>query len=374
MTRKEMLKKISDNKEEMRSILDKAEREKRNTLTQDEERSFKMLENENEMLSYRLKAENAVAITTDSVSTEKRFAEAIADYYNDGRQVELKVRSIINEATTHNSSTPIVYQELMQPLEKGLIVEKLGCKILQNVHGEPLFRGVSGEEASVVGENEEGEDTKITFEVVKSTPKRISMSIPISNRAINQSNLNLHAIVIDSLSMGVARKLNHMICDVQAHGDYKGSFVDLGDNKITHTGTTFTLKDIVDLEHKVLDAMVDAMSGKSAYVMNTKTASILKTTPIVKGQTAMLLEVYCDPKTNYRWGMMNGYTVLFSNYVPDNTIHFGDFRYLGIPQFGDISIIFDPYTLKKKNAVEFTLNTDMDLVTIRKEAFASLGA
>lgn len=373
MTKRELIEKIASKKEEMRSILEKAKKDGRKELNPDEKRSFESIEQECTMLNYQFRMENQEVFSFGKApeSVQKRFAEAMADYMSDGRPVELSLRSINAEAVVHDASTPIIYEDLQKPLEKGFVLDRLGVKILYNVHGEPMWPFVDGAEASVLGENDEVGDTQLTFETVKSTPKRISMNYAVSNRAINQSNLNLYGLVMEGLGMGVARKLNHIICDTAAHGQYKSPFVGLTDMKIKHkTKGKYTLKDIVDVEHLVLDKMVDAMSGNSAYIINTKMAAILKTTPVMDGQLAMLLNMHYDPATNTRWGDMNGYNVLFSNYVADDTILFGDFRYLGIPQFGDISIIFDPYSLKKKNAVEFTLNTEMDMVTIRKEAFS----
>lgn len=306
------------------------------------------------------------------VEIAKRFASIAESAVSKGGDNTLSLRAtILNEPAVHDASVPILFQDLAKPLEKGLIIDKLGCKIMYNVQGEPLFPEVDGFEASVIGENEKVSESTLKFTTIKSTPKRFSARVPVSRRAVNQSNLDLYGIVMEALGMSVARKLNHAMFDTTAHGEVKGLFVDLApERKITRPGVAVTLDDVTKLEHSVLDTMTDAMSGRSAYVMNTKLAQALKNTPKVAGHDTMVLEMLRDGNTGHIYGMMNGYRVEFCNYVDQKNMLFGDFRYCGIPQFGNIDIIIDPYTLAGEAKVLFTLNVDMDIVKIRKEAFA----
>ena len=57
-----------------------------------------------------------------------------------------------------------------------------------NVQGEPMYPTIAGVEASIEGENVEVGDSAIDFGKLKSTPKRLALSIPVSRRAFNQSN------------------------------------------------------------------------------------------------------------------------------------------------------------------------------------------
>ncbi len=370
---KELLDKIANLRSRTQEILDSAKAEKR-SLTGEESIEFDLANKEIEML----RSQWAVPQTPiggqaePQESIQQRFAKAVAAAYDKKQGVELEVRAINAEAVVHDTSVSVLQQDLMKPLEKGLILNKLGCHIMTNVQGEPMWPFVDGAEASVLDENAEVTDTQLTFTSIKSTPKRISMSYAVSNRAINQSNLNLHALVMEGLGMGVARKLNHIAFDQEAHGAYSGPFVGLsGVQALSRASKTeITFDEIVGLEHSVLNSLTDNLGSAGGYVMNYKTAQKLRVTPIVVGQSAMILDMFHDVARNTRYGVMNGYRVEFSNYVPDGLIYFGDFSYLGIPQYGGMSIVVDPYSLKKKNAVEFTLNTEMDMIKIRNEAFA----
>lgn len=51
---------------------------------------------------------------------------------------------------------------------------------------------------------------------------------------------------------------------------------------------------------------------------------------------------------------------------------FGSFKYAPQGLFGEMSIIIDPYTLARKNSIDFVLNADYAITTLREEAFAML--
>lgn len=368
---KKILDSIADHKAQMQAILDDAKRENRSLTTSEQER-FDTLGREAEMLHLQLRAmHNPLPEAQDPQAKAKRFAEQVATAVGEGRGYETSLRAIQNEATIHDVSTPVLYQDLQMPLEQGLILNRLGGQVLYNVQGEPMWPFVTGIEASVLGENDAVTDSNLTFTSVKSTPKRIAAHIPVSRRAINQSNLDLYGLVMREMGMGVARKLNKILCDTAAHGDYKGPFA----TGTMHTGTevarkhatNVSLDDILGLEHAVLNNLTDTL-GEPVFLMNYKMAQRLRATEVVKGQSDMLLTMHREGGHHY--GIMCGRRVEFSNYVADDMIFCGDFKFLGLPQYGDVQIIVDPYTGAKQNTVLFTLNTEMDMVKIRKEAFA----
>ena len=51
---------------------------------------------------------------------------------------------------------------------------------------------------------------------------------------------------------------------------------------------------------------------------------------------------------------------------------FGAFKYAPQGLFGDMTFIIDPYTLARKNAVDFVINADYAITVLRQEAFAIL--
>lgn len=367
----EILKKIADLKEQMRSILDESKAQGRNALSDEEQKRFKALEDECKMLGYHLRAQDYHPAPSAPVNVAKRFAESMVSLVDRKSQESISLRAIQNEPSIHDASTPVIYQDLQKPLEQGLILNRLGGRILYDVYGEPMWPFVAGIEAEVAGENDDSSEKILEFSSVKSTPKRITATIPVSRRAIHQSNLNLYGLVMEQLGLGVARKLNRILCETSAHGEYSGPFVKgtMADGtELTRSGSGFTYDDALELEHAVLNKLTDSISPDPCYIMNYKMAQKLRATPITAGQSDKILTMHRDGNVHY--GMMCGRRVEFSNYVPDGHVYFGDFRYLGLPQYGGIDIIVDSVTGATKNLVKITLNTDMDMVKIRKEAFA----
>lgn len=371
MNLEELLKKYADAKEQMRSLLDKAKSETRN-LTDSERMQFEALEAEARMAEYQIRANTAIPTPmANGSSPAKRFAE-IADGCLKGSKVQdFSLRSIQDEPTIHDVSTPTIYQELQKPLEQGLILPRLGGRVLYNVQGEPLWPFVGATEAVVLGENEAVGESTLTFSSIKSTPKRIAHHFNVSRRAINQSNLGLYHLVLQELSLGVARKLNRVLCDGEAHGELISPFKEdtMAQGAVVTRGhaTDVTLDDILALEHAVLSKVTDNV-GTPVFVMNWKMVQKLRSTEIVKGQSEMLLTLHNDGGVFY--AMMLGRRVEVSNLVPDGKIYYGDFNYLGLPQYGDVNIVVDPYSGATTNSIKFTLNTEVDMLKIRKEFFA----
>lgn len=361
---------IAEKKAEMRSILEGVTAEGRSGLNEEEQKRFDRLEAEVRMAEYHLRSLQ-VPMPSREESVHKRFLDVAISASEGKKMEEVSLRAIQNESTIHDVATPILYQGLQQPLEQGLILTRLGGRVLYNVQGEPMWSFVTGIEAEVVGENDEAGEKTLSFSSVKSTPKRITAHVPVSRRAINQSNFDLYNLVMRELGMGLSRKLNRILCDRSSHGDYSGPFVSgtmPPGAEITRAEDGVTLDDVLELEHAVLNTLTDSIGTEPCFVMNYKMAQKLRSTEIVKGQKEMLLTMHRDGGVHY--AMMGERRVELSNYVPDGVIYFGDFNFLGLPQYGDISIIVDPYTGAKKNLVLFTLNTDMDMVKIRPEAFA----
>lgn len=360
---------IAQYKEQMRAMLDKAEAEKR-ALDANEKEQFEQLKTKKELLEMKVERRALEDINAGLVSDRRAlFSQAVYDVVNhrsleeyDGAVSEngFKVveRAITDTAAVSNM-VPVTIGEIIEPLEKGLIIDKLGIKMQSGLVGDLVFPTLAAIEASIQGENAEVGDTTLDVGKIKASPKRISISVPVSRRAIHQTNYSLQDVVLKQISLGVARCMNKwMFSGTKLEGASDGVFVKATPNVEYTDKLAFT--HIVDLETEVMDAGVDVTDGTSAYVCTPKIYGKLKSTPIEAGSAEMILQN----------GMINGYPVLVTNYMDANTIGFGVFSYACIGQFGDMDLVIDPYTDAKKNTVNFILNTDADIVVARPEAFA----
>jgi HK97 family phage major capsid protein len=364
MNEKERLDKIAELKEQMRSILETAKTEKRN-LSEDEKEQFDKLREEKDMhIRYFEANEVTPSKPKEEFDIRKHFAEEATKAVKSGNKMQLEVRATppIDSADVVDT-IPVLYKDILEALEPALILDRVGLKMQTNVQGEPMWPTIAGVEATIEGENVEVADSAIDFGKLKASPKRLALSIPVSRRAFNQSNLDLYGIVTKQLGLGIARTLNKWLVsptqittnDVDG---VEGVFLK-GAPDIVFAGDYPTNKEVVALETAVLDKDVDG-EGFGLYICSPSMAGALKSTPIEAGNPKMILE----------GNEMNGYQVIRTNLVPRGFIGFGFFSYAVLSEFGSLQVIIDPYTSAKKNMVEFVVNGDFDITTLRPEAFA----
>lgn len=363
---------IAQYKEQMRAMLDKAEAEKR-ALDANEKEQFEKLKTEKELLEMKVERRALEDVNAGIVSDRRAlFSQAVYDVVNhrsledysgvvteNGIKIVERAADVITDTAGIASMVPVTMGEIIEPMEKGLIIDKLGIKMQSGLVGDLVFPTLAAIEASIQGENAEVGDTKLDIGKIKATPKRASISVPVSKRAINQTNYSLQGVVLKQVSLGVARLLNKwMFSGTALAGASNGVFVKAAPNVEYDTALTFA--HVVELETAVMDEGIDVTDGTAAYVCTPKVYGALKSTPIEKGSAEMICQN----------GMVNGYPVLVTNYMDADTIGFGVFSYVGIGQFGEMDLIIDPYTAAKKNIVNFILNTDYDIVVARPEAFS----
>ena len=377
-TRKEK-KQMRDRVFEINTIItgmaDTLEKEKRG-LTSDEKEERDALISEKEVLHLRLNQEGQPR-TQEEVSHERAFGQAISAIYRN-QEVPEECRSLfiteqgksgfeipinrdIQDTSSVSAIVPLTIGDIIPPLEKGLILHKLGMKFQYGMVGAWQYPVVAGVEATIEGENVEVSDTTIDISKIEPKPKRVSIAIPVSNRAIDQSSNAILDIVKTQIPLAVSRLLNKWMFSrkriVASASD--GCFVD-PKTVITYS-SAITWDDVVALEGGVMSEGIE-VDSTGAYVCSAKMYAKLKTTKKDAGSGVMLLEN----------GIMNGYPVFVTEYFGEDALGFGVFCYELVGQFGKVRLLFDPYTGAKKNLVYFVFNTDFDMLSLRNEAFGLL--
>ena len=375
-TRKEkiqMRNRIQEINIRMGEMADVLEKEKRK-LTPDETEERNALVQEKEIMQLRLNQDGAAPRSNDEISNERAFAQTVAAMHGKcdlpeetrsfvkGTDLDIPItRDIIQDTASASAVIPLTIGDIIQPLEKGLILDKIGAKMQYGLTGAWQFPIVAGVEATLVDENVEINDTKIDISKINPDPKRVAISIPVSNRAIDQSNGALLTIVTTQLPMAIARLLNKWMFSrtkITAKAS-EGCFVN-PTSKLTYA-TNITYKDAVMLKGAVMKQGV-IFDGTPAYVCSATTYADLETTPRDSGSGLMIIQD----------GKINGYPVFMTEYIGDDCLGFGVFSYQLVGQFGNMRMTYDPYTGAKKNLVYFVFNTDFDLLTMRTEAFGVL--
>lgn len=380
MNKKEIKKsraRIAEINTRLGEMADMLETQKR-SLTTDEISEKDALIQEKEILQLRMeRAIAGVQVPEQEMKAEAVFAGAVASFVHNrslpegcegvmnGNTIEVPLTraDTIQDSSTVTPLIPLTIGEIIQPLEKGLILDKVGCKMQYGLVGDWVLPVVAGIEATIEDENAEVADTKIDITKIKPSPKRVSLAIPVSNRAIDQSNNALLEIVRTQMVMGLQRLLNKWmfqttkITTKASDGCYVAAATTPA--VFTAAGAGLSWKDVIALKGAVMKTGV-VFDGTAAYVCSATTYAELEATPKDAGSGLMILEN----------GKINGYPVFMTEYIGDGVLGFGIFNYELVGQFGKMHMIVDPYTGAKKNLIYFVLNTDFDMLTVRTEAFA----
>lgn len=354
--------------EEMATAIEKEKR----GLTSDEIEERNALVQEKEILQLRFeRSEHNLPCHTE-ISQERAFAQTIAALHGkcempeecrslvNGSDMDIPINRDIQDTASAASVIPLTIGDIIQPLEKGLILNKVGMKMQYGMVGSWQYPIVAGVEATIEDENAEVNDTTIDIGKINPSPKRVTIAIPVSNRAIDQSNGTLLEIVRTQLPMAVARLLNKWMFSPKkiTSKASDGCFVN-PKTKITTTGNAW--KDAITLKGKVMSTGV-IFDGTPAYVCSATKYAELESTPRDAGSGLMVIEN----------GKINGFPVFITEYIGEGILGFGIFSYELVGQFGKMRMTYDPYTGAKKNLVYFVFSSDYDMLTLRNEAFGTL--
>lgn len=379
MKKNEMKRRIREINARFKEMADLIEKEKR-SLTADEQTEKDTLAAEKAVLELRMaQIDTNPTINEQKENRSQMFAQCVRYLKRGltGDALPEEYRSIIAEngmlvpmtrdvqdSTSASAVIPLTIGEIIEPLEKGLILDKVGCKVQTGMVGAWQFPVVAGGvEAELQDENVELTDKKINITKLTPTPRRVGISIPVSNRAIDQSSGVILDIVRKQLSMALQRLLNKwMFNKEQISKASKGCFVDAYKSPaVTCAGDVPAWAEALQIEAKVLESGV-VPDGTAAWVCTASMLAKLKAAPKDAGSGRFIVED----------GMIDGYPVFVTEYVEKDMLGFGVFSYELVGQFGEMRMTVDSTSaaVAKKNLTYFVFNTDFDMLTLRSEAFA----
>ena len=203
-------------------------------------------------------------------------------------------------------------------------------------------------------------------------PERIGIAVPITRETITETDGLIQTVATEYIPKAVAALINKVefsLTKLKKYANGKvttndatnlfGPFV--GKTATTYTGDAPSLKDILALKSAVLSKNI--MPEGLAYVMTETTKGLLEATPKWQGSNQAIVDEN---------GKINGVPVFTTSYAQEGAVYFGAFKYAPMGLFGDMSIIVDPYSQARKNAIDFVLNVDFAITVLRPEAFAIL--
>lgn len=355
----------------MNEIADKVAAEKRE-MTQEENIKYQQLQSDFNKVGREIMMNvDIVNMKNSQPKTEKTanqlMREALREAKREGKAEFALKREITTTSIDAGGLIPLTIKDILPPLEMGLIFDKIGIPIQTGVTGNLQWPVMGDGEAEILGETEELSDSTVDFSKINAVKTRVGVSFTVTNQAINDSDVDLVALIQQEARQRIRRVLNRVMFSHQNFtGDFHGPFAG-AKAQGTFAGAVPTYKELLEMKGKVAETGVE-MEG-FCYVMSETMKATLEATPIDAGSGRMVIEN----------GTIAGYpvfTTAYINYGSDKNkadvqyVAAGVYTYLAVNQYGELRMVVDPYTKAKKDEVVITLNSDWSMTTLRSEAFA----
>ncbi len=328
-----------------------------------------------DILEMKIKA----ATPTIEVTRREDIEEAnrqMRECVKSGKRFELKISrgvasdfggntsGYLNPSASTNPS-PVTMGDIVEPLYAKTILAAIGSPLLTGLKGNYQWPVVETFDATINDEGVALGDTKIDVTKLIAKPERMGVAVPITREALNETDDLLRLVCTQYMPVAAAALMNKIMfstAKVAKATNLVGPFVNVkASNKKTYKTDAPALADLLALKGAVLGANI--MPEGLCYVMTETTKALLEGTPKWQGANQAIVD---DA------GKISGVPVFCSSYVAEGTVLFGSFKYAPQGLFGEMSIIIDPYTLARKNSIDFVLNADYAITVLREEAFAML--
>ena len=378
---------------DLRSINDAAEADGRTALTADEEKRFNELSAEAEAIKRQLR----VAAMSEDKDLRDETLRAVADLAQEHRitsaraaagaefrklfesrskksSAEMALRSAsVVLSTDVAGAIAVTVGDMIEPLEKGLILNKLGLKVLTGLSGDYKYPIIPYVEAKIENEGVAATSSDFDIDALTPKPKRLTLSTAISNWAITQSDIVLYNVVVNAVTQSVMRTINRWMFQPSAiTSNTYGALAYNAESNAIHQVSIAEGKIFAGIQSLVgkVEGTGAYNDGTCAYVMSAKMAAKLRATPIGNGDK-MVLD---DNNT------ISGFPVFFTEFIEskgDGTynadashIGFGRWSDVQVGQFGNMRLTIDPYSRHKEDLTEITINANFSVDVLRPGSFA----
>lgn len=208
--------------------------------------------------------------------------------------------------------------------------------------------GASGESEPTVGQ-------------VTMAPKVLGAHTDITRLMMQQSSLDVEALVRNDLATGIALTID--LGGLSGSGS-SGQPTGVSNTSGINTPTSFagvnpTFAEVVAMETAVAED--NALMGNLAYILPASMYGALKTTVKDAGSGQFVVEP---------GGTMNGYRAIVSNQVTAGDLYFGNFSDLLIGMYGGLDITVDPYTASTSGTVRIVALQTVDVAVRHAVSFA----
>ena len=383
---RELVNKYQANCDRIGVIAETCETEQRER-TEAEEAEFKALTRENQLLQMKMQAaaaEQLRDVTANSVNTDAVLRENLltrgqkvtvmitreTDSDSTGTEEAGPTGSAVSPQTTaalKDTGIISVYeQEMLNPIRKGLIYDKVGLNIRSGLSGTLRWPKHGKAVASFADEAERLTDSSIQWDKLETNGHRMGVAIPVTREELEDSHGIVESVVREEMPKAIIDLINGALFSTTdeytaADGKTKtrkvvGPFVAAAKKATQFAGSVPTRKELLLMVAAVAEK-IDLVAP--CWIMTEAMKAELCDVKVDTGSGRFL----CENNT------ILGYPVFTTAEIGAGNIGFGDWSYQAAGFFGDWNLVADPYTLARNNAVDFVLNARFGTVTLREDAF-----
>lgn len=275
-------------------------------------------------------------------------------------------------------STDLHSASFIEMLRNKMVIRAMGATVLGGLVGDVAIpKQTGGATAYWVSEDSAANASKQAIGQIGLTPKSIAAFTEISRKLMNQSSLDVEAMVRNDLAASLALGIDAAAIFGGGAGEPSGILALLQAAQLVTVGANggaATFAKMVEMETKVATANADV--GGLGYLTNAKVRGALKTTEKAANSAQF---VWTDAAAGV--GQVNGYKAMVSNQVPSNLSKgtgtnlsaaiFGNFSDVVIGEWSGLDVMVNPYTLDTIGAVRVTAFQDVDVALRRLDSFSA---
>lgn len=413
--------KHQENAFRIREIAEACEKEERER-TEAETAEYQILCRENDIIEMKLKAAASDQMR-DNPNTRAEVETLIRESIANKKVVELLFvrETMLVSDVEKGGIIPLNVQDILQPLEEGFILNKVGLPMPAGLHGDFVWPVYETIEATVAGEAEEIAPSKIELDALKASPSRVSVAAEATAQTATQTDGLLEMIIRKMLPKAILNLLNRVVFSGKAvnptaeRREFFGPFaLPAVREKMVALTRVPSFDDLNQMKATILESGIEG--DHLCWVMTKSMAAKLEGVPInEKGIHVPMLqdgrlcglpvhttnavaniEIKYKKYKNSAWADHEfkpksenvTYTAMANTedealakiqtptegkiakiLVRTEYIGIGDFAYQPMGFFGSFRFTVDPYTKALEDIVRFILNADFATKTLRPEAF-----
>ena len=278
-----------------------------------------------------------------------------------------KLGSPDNTSIEESGAINLTIQDIIPTLNEGLGLPA-GLKVVTGVIGNEVWPvSINDVEMEEVGEIVSLTDQELKFDNIVPTVARVGLTVPVSNRAIDNAAFDLLSFVQAKFAKSMAMYLAKKIYSQANFSGNKGPFGGMSPSTIT-LGTD-AYKNILTAVAAFTDK--GFTDGEVCLSMDATTEAELKATPKAQGQGGFVIENGKCAGYNYTVSHYVNTTLSGTSFVPtdDRYIEIGYWDYFALQQHDEVRLTIDATSqaVAKKNITAVTLNTAWSMTDLSKK-------